>query len=189
MKKLIVGLMVVGLVGLMAGGAMGASTDTEHIYLLITPSIIVNLTVSPTNYIDLGIVDVGVSTISWQTITLTNAGSVGITVEKAIWDDGTDWDVTLSSTVTDGFDLWSYVGDSRPGSLDAFSTAISSFNETGIGSETYMTSLTYSDGNQVDMQPVGPTSTENIWFRLDMPANVTNSNQQTIQVRLKASAK
>ena len=188
MKKMILVLMVVGLVGLMAGGA-GASTDTEHIYLLVTPSVVVDLTISPTNYINLGLVDVGVSTISWQTITLTNSGNVGFTVEKAVWDDGADWDVMLSSTVTDGFDLWSYVNDTRPGSLGVFSTAISSFNEAGIGSETYLTDLTYDDGAQVDMQPNGPTSTENIWFRLDMPATVTNTNQQTIQVRLKVSSK
>ena len=189
MRKLIVLIMALGLVGMLAGSVRAASTDTEHIYLLVTPKVIVDLTISPTNYIDLGNIDVGISTISWQTITLSNAGNVGINIDKAIWNDGDDWDVTLSSTVTDGFDLWSYVNATRPGSLGAFSTAISSFNETGVASETYLTPLTYDDGAQVDMQPVGSTSTGNIWFRLDMPASVTNMNQQTIQVRLKASSK
>ena len=183
MRKLIIGMMVVGLVGMMAGGVQGASTDAADINLFITPIVTVILDVSPTYY-DFGSVEMETSTKTLNALAMTNDGNVGFTVEKAVWDDG-GWDVTASSTTTDGFDLWAMVNNTQP-TLANFVTAVSSFNESGTGNDTYMNALTDITPAQVEMSP---TDTENLWFRIDMPQYVTTEAQQKIQVRLKATSK
>ena len=180
MKKLIIGLMAVGLVGMMGLPVMAATSDTADIYLLVTPITNVDLTITTTNYYDFGSVDLEVSTYSATGITLKNSGNVGITVEKAVWDDG-EWDITLSSTVNDGFDLWAMANATIPGGLGDFETAKSSFSKSGAGAYAYMNDLTDSGGVAVEMDA---EATENIWFRLDMPKYTTTNDQKTIQVRI-----
>ena len=177
MKKLIIGLMVVGLMGMMAGTAM-AATDSANINLLVTPVVATSLIVSPTWY-DFGNVAVKTSTGSATAITITNDGSVAITVDKAVWTDG-DWDITKSSSVQDGFFLWAMTNASVP-SHTAFETALSSFTKTLQGHNT----LRDSSAAGVTMNPSG---TESLWFRLDMPASVSNTNEQTIHVRLRGTS-
>jgi len=63
MKKLLVVLMAVGLIGFMAGAAQAQSTDAAGVDLYITPIVTVDLSVSPTYY-DFGNVELAVSTIS-----------------------------------------------------------------------------------------------------------------------------
>ena len=180
MKKLLVVGMVVGLLGLMAGTVMAASTDSANVNLLVTPVVLTSLTVSPTYY-DFGNVDVKASTCSVSALTLTNDGTIGILIDKTLWaQDG--WRIDYSSTAQDGFDLWAMVGDNQPGQA-TFETALSSFNETGLYA---LNALTEGSGTQVDMDPL---DTESIWFRLDMPGTVTETRQQLLHVRLRATAK
>jgi hypothetical protein len=185
MKKLLLAVLVAGLLGLAAGNAMAAtSTDSANIDLLVTPVVIVDLNVTPTYY-NFGNIDLQTSTMSLTALTLSNAGNVGFKIEKAVWANGADWDITKSSTQTNGFDLWAMVNASKPTLLSEFAAASAGFNEAGTGSDTYMNALKDSGGVQVNMSP---TQTQNMWFRLDMPKYVTKEAQQTIKVRLKATA-
>ena len=182
MKKLLAVLMVVGLLGMMAGTVMaGSSTDSANVSLLVTPVVTASLTVSPTFY-NFGSVDLNKSTCSTSGLTITNDGDVGITVDKTVWDDAS-WDVTASSTVLDGFDLWAMASDTAVGQGD-FETALSSFNESALMSA--YNALTDISKAAISIDPL---NTKSIWFRLDMPKYVTVSGEQTIHVRLRGNAR
>jgi len=183
MKKMFLWMVVaVGIMGLMAGAAMAAgSTDSVNINLLVTPLVRVDLNASPTYY-NFGSVPLKTSTCSVTALTLTNAGNVGITVDKTVWTNET-WDITLSSTQTNGYDLWAMVkSGAAPGQVD-FENAKSSFNESGLQA---LNPLTTSLAAAVTMNP---EQAESLWFRLDMPKYVSSEKQRTIHVRLKATAR
>jgi len=182
MKKLLLAVLVAGLLGLAGGNLMAAtSTDSANINLLVTPIVAVDLNVSPTYY-DFGNVMVKTSTCSVTALTLTNAGTVGFSVDKAVWDDGTDWEITKSSTEQNGFDLWAMVKATQAGMADYTTAADYKMNKVvGSGGLNNLK----DGGTLVTMDPL---ATRNLWFRLDMPTSVGNMNQQTIKVRLRASS-
>ena len=182
MKKLILVMMVVGLAGMLAGTVRGASTDSADINLLVTPVITVTLNVSPTYY-DFGNVDVQITTCSITALTLSNDGTVGILLEKAVWNDD-DWDIEKSSTVQDGFDMWAMTKETQPGQseyTDPNDKFVKLLLDAGYN-ELY----NRTDGQQEDLDS---EETKDLWFRLDMPKYVTNTDQKTIQVRIKATSK
>ncbi len=178
MKKLILGLMVVGLVGLMAGTGE-AATDSNDIDLYVTPLVTTSLTVSPTFY-NFGIVAVDSSTGSVSALVLTNDGDIEIVIRKEITaSDG--WYITRSSSAEDGFDLWAMVSDSQPDHA-TFENTFASFSKTGLGVENI---LPYTTGSQVTMSK---DETNNMWFRLDMPYAVSESREQKIEIQLTAES-
>ena len=176
MKKLIVGLMVVGLVGMMGLPVMAATTDSANVSLIVTPVVKVDLNVSPTYY-NFGFVDVLTSTASITSLTLTNAGDVGINIDKTVWDDA-EWRIDYSSTTQDGFGLWAMTDDNQPGQSN-YTTVNGHEFDNEIGTFSNLTELGGGD------ESMDPSDTESIWFRLDMPDNVGNTNQQTIHIRLR----
>ena len=180
MKKLIVGLMVVGILGMMAGMGEAAVTDDVKINLFITPVVITSLTVSPTYY-NFGSVDVDTSTGSVTSLLLTNDGDIDITIEKEMLEDGANWDITLSSSVEDGFRLWAMVSAGQP-SHAAFETGVSSFSKVALST---LNDLTDTTGTQVEMSK---DETKNLWFRLDMPYAVSVTDEQKIKIRLMATS-
>ena len=180
MKKLIVGLMVVGMIGMMAGIGY-AATDAAYINLLVTPVVTTSLTVSPTYYV-FGSVAVGTSTGSATALTLTNNGDIDFSVQKEVTNDD-DWVIEISSTAKDGFDLWALVSDNQPDHA-AFVTAVSSFGKDGINQLTNL-----HDGDDSNNQlAMSKDQTDLLWFRLDMPYAVSQSAEQTITVRLTATS-
>jgi hypothetical protein len=172
--------MVVGVVGMLAGTGEAASTDDVKINLFITPIVTTSLTVSPTYY-DFESVDLKTSTGSTSALMLTNDGNVDFTVEKTVIAAGV-WDVELSSTSKDGFILWAMVSDGQPNHA-AFVTGESSFSNVGLGD---LNDLTDSTKAQVSMST---DETKNLWFRLDMPYEVSTVVEQKLQIRLMATPK
>ena len=178
MKKLIVVLMVVGLLGMMAGTGE-AATDTNDIDLYVTPVVITSLTVSPTFY-SFGNVNVAVSTGSVSALVLTNDGDIEIVITKEVTgDDG--WYISRSSSAEDGFDLWAMVSDNQPTHAD-FENTFASFSKAALGTENI---LPYTTGTQVIMSK---DETNNMWFRLDMPYAASQSREQKIQIQLTATS-
>ncbi len=180
MKRLVILLMAVGLVGLMAGTGE-AATEPARIDLYITPIVLTSLTVSPTFY-NFGSVNVDMSTGSTSALTMTNDGDIDITIEKEMFADGAAWDITKSSSVEDGFLLWAMVAAVGPPSHAAFVTGISSFSEVALDTLNF---LTDTAGAQIEMSK---DETRNLWFRLDMPYAVSTVAEQKIQIRLKATS-
>ncbi len=179
MKKLIVGLMVVGLVGMMAGMGEAATTDDVKINLFVTPIVTTSLTVSPTFY-NFGIVAVGSSTGSASALVLTNDGDIEIVIRKEITaSDG--WYITRSSSAEDGFDLWAMVSDNQPTHAD-FENTFASFSKVAVGTENI---LPDTGGTQITMSK---DETNNMWFRLDMPGATSESREQKIQIQLTATS-
>ena len=155
-----------------------AGTTYRSVDLVVTPIVTEALTASPTYY-NFGALNVETSSNSASAIVLQNTGGVGITLEKAVSADGA-WDVTQSSAVTDGFDLWAQCNATRP-NMNTFTTGNThNFNETALN--TY-NNLTTNAGAQVSLTP---TSTANMWFMIDMPKSVTVTDAQTITVSIKA---
>ena len=183
MKKLVVGLMVIGLVGMMGLPAMAATTDSANVSLLVTPVVKVDLDVSPTYY-NFGFVDVMTSTASITALTLTNAGEVGLNIDKTVWDDA-EWRIDYSSTTQDGFDLWAMTKNSQPGLATFDSEANYKFTK-GTGESNFSDLFSHDTAADEDLDS---EETAELWFRLDMPVFVTNTNQQTIHVRLRGFAK
>ena len=180
MKKLIVGLMVVGILGMMVGTGF-AATDATMINLLVTPVVTTSLTVSPTYY-DFGSVSVQSTTGSVTALTLTNNGDIDITVQKECTDDD-GWHIQVSSTAEDGFDLWALVSDNQPNHT-AFVTAIASFGKN----DTYQVTNLHDADNSNAQLLMSKDQTDLMWFRLDMPYAVSQSAEQTIKVRLTATS-
>ena len=179
MKKMfLVMLVVMGVVGMMAGVAM-AATSTTYISLLVTPITSTSLMVSPTYY-NFGNVAVKTSTCSTTALTLTNNGSVGVTVDKVVWDDDT-WRVDYSSTTQDGFRLYAMVNVSAAGAA-LFDTGKATFTTTA---QTGWNALTNSSAAAVTMNP---DATNSLWFRLDMPKSTSNQAQKTIHVRIRGTS-
>ncbi len=178
MKRLTLALVVVGILGMVAGTGW-AATDPAKIDLYITPIVTTSLTVSPTYY-NFGSVNVRTSTGSTSALTITNNGDIDITVEKEVNADD-DWNVMLSSTTKDGFILWAMVSAGQP-SHAAFVTGESSFSIAGLNQ---LNDLTDTTATQVTMSR---DDTENLWFRLDMPYSSTTSAEKKIQIRLKATS-
>ena len=163
--------------------AMAATTDSANVTLIVTPVVKVDLTVSPTYY-NFGYVDVLTSTASITSLTLTNAGDVGLTVDKAVWD-ADEWRIDYSSTTHDGFDLWAMTKNSQP-NLTTFDNVANYKFTKGTGDSSF-SDLYCKD--TVGDEDLDSEETANLWFRLDMPVYVTNTNQQTIHVRLRGFAK
>ena len=186
MKKLILALMVVGLVGMMAGTGMGASTTGVTVNLFVTPVVIVDLEISPTYY-DFANVSLGTSSnsVTGLNVKVGDEGNVGIKLEKAVWtDDG--WDVTLSSTVQDGFDLWAMTRateSARPGLADYTTANGHAYDETALITYNNLTIHGSNTQSTLDLDEEA-----SLWFRLDMPVSATESRQQKLQVRVRASA-
>ena len=179
MKKLILGLMVVGLLGVMAGTGMAQTTDTNDIDLYVTPIVITSITVSPTFY-NFGDVNVATSTGSASALTLTNDGDIEVAITKEITvSDG--WYVTRSSSAEDGFDLWAMISQTQPTHAQ-FENTFASFSKTGLGVENI---LPDTSGNQIVMSKA---ESNNMWFRLDMPYSVSLSGEQKIEVQLTATS-
>ena len=177
MRKMFLGmLMVIGVVGVMAGVAL-ASTSSANINLLVTPITTTSLTVNPTYY-NFGNVAVKTSTCSVTALVITNNGSVGITVDKTVWTDDS-WDIALSSAVQNGFNLYAMVNASAAGKA-LFDTGLSTFTKV---LQTF-NALTNSSAAAVSMVP---DATNNLWFRLDMPKSSSTSSQKTIHVRLRGT--
>ena len=171
---------------MMAGSVMAASTTGVTVDLWVTPVVIVDLAISPTYYY-FGSVDLGKSTNSATglNVQVGDEGTVGIKLEKAVWgDDG--WDVTLSSGVEDGFELWSMTK-----ATEATRPALADY--TNVNGHDYDESALYTFNNltvhDAATQTVLTTTEEvNLWFKLDMPEKISVQGEQTLQVRIRASA-
>lgn len=175
MRKLIIGLMVV----VFGAVSVYAAEVFEDVDVYVTPIVTEALTASPTYY-NFGSLSVGTSSNSATALNLENTGQVGISLEKSVEADS-DWDITLSSTVTDGFDFWAQAPSTttaRPG-LSGF-TGNHQFDESALDAYNI---LTDDGGTQVNLNVDEQAS---LWFRIDMPAGVTTGAQQRIDVKLKA---
>lgn len=168
-----VGLLALGLFNLKADrlwadGATSISSSAV-VDVLVTPVVTVSLTANPTYY-NFGTLELNSSSISAAAVTITNAGNVGVTMQKHN-NNPSGWTIG-TSTGADIFSLYTATADARP-TLGALETAANRLS----------TSLSNLQGNggatQVSMNA---NQAVNVWFEIHMPTTTTSALQKTIPV-------
>ncbi len=146
--------------------------------ITVTPVASVSLNLSPSSYA-FGSLDVASSSNSATALTLSNSGNVNVSVTKAIQANPADWVAVASTGTIDSYTLYCATGSSRVG-LAAFGSG------TKFGALANSSALTAQDGLSSPVLPVA--GSVDLWFRLDMPASISNQSAKTITVRFSAAA-
>ena len=124
--------------------------STAEIETRVVPIVTTSLVSAPTYY-NFGNLEVGTSSNSVTALVLTNDGTVGIKIEKTVWDDD-GWDITKSTEQLNGFNLWAQIKAARPDTMDFTETSTHKFSKDGVGA-SYYSVLTDATGIQVDLTP------------------------------------
>ncbi len=179
-KKLAFGLMVLGL-GVV--GSRAYASDPIDATITVTPSVSVDLALSVTTYA-FGQLSVGVnvSSVSASSITLRNDGTVDVTINKKILNNGGWTAADISGSGTPGVNTYAlYLATSsvRPIKTD-FLLAPHLFDGTNVDSALkglggVVTSTITTSG--------GAMNEAYLWFRLDMPTQVTSTIGREITMR------
>jgi hypothetical protein len=123
-------------------------------------------------------------------VQLQYSGGSNALVDKTVWNitsAGTAWTLAVATGTTNEC-VFGCVANGTRVSLDNhwtngnYGTSYSSFSLT---EQTYMPLKQQSDGSQVQM--TSPSSNQDVWFKIDVPDDVSSSDQQTIQVRFRAT--
>jgi hypothetical protein len=168
------------LLGLLSGLGVGKSWATNtpvDATITVTPIVNVSLSISPTSYA-YGLLAVNSSSITAAALTLSNNGDVDETVSKQIQSDPTNWIGDVSTTTPNHYILYVATSTTRPNLTD-FTTGNHRFGT--VGTPTGLKGL--GGGSPIVTTSAGTLPSVNLWFRLDMPVQVTTSASQTITVR------
>ena len=180
-------LVAVGVMVALAGSKAWAVTGTVDGTITVTPIVTVSLSLSPTTYA-YGQLAVNTSSVSASALTLSNAGSVGVSLTKAISANPANWVADTSSTTANHFILYVATSTARPAVSD-FIVANPTDYTSMFGALNNSSSLLGITGNSQNLDPAGGSvPNESLWFRLDMPTGVTTSAGQTIKVTFTGTA-
>ena len=164
------GVMVLG-IGMVSGRAAANPVDGT---ITVTPVGNVVLTLAPTTYA-FGDVDVAISTVALSSITLTNGGTVNVTVDKRIQTESAPAGWT-AGTAAAGDTYVLYVSTSlTPPDPTEFTAGDHRF-----GAEANVTPL---DGLGGSTPTIATSNSVDLWFKLDMPTSVAAQTARTITVR------
>jgi len=178
-EKILVLMVVVLFVG--AGLVYAAEADTADVDILVTPGISVTLSASPTYY-NFGTVTVNQSSVSVNVanqIKLTNGGTVGVTLEKKMTNDGSWTLVQDAPDAKDEFRLWCVGNTDTQPAANVFETAYSTFAAVNTNNN-----LVDTAGSQISLDAGKGTTT---WFRIDMPPTVSNNDPQKFDITFTAT--
>ena len=172
--------LVAVVVGMLGTKAWASNTPADAT-ITVTPVANVSLQIAPTTYA-FGTQNVGSSVVTTSTLTLTNNGQVGVTVNKEILTDPSGWTAS-TATGADQYVLWvaTQVYSSAP-SAGAFPTS------ARMGAQGNLTQLLGMGGGSVALSPTGAGAATALWFRLDMPSSTSNSQAKTITVEFQGVA-
>ena len=176
MKRLIgLGLAILLVCGLSVVSFAGETT--RDVTITVAPVVEEAFTIVP-NTIDLGTVDVGVSTGNVTALVITSTGTVTLTFEKTVWSITATNPWTLGTPAKDVFMLKAQAQNAAGVWTNEgvkFSTTTTTYND-----------LTAENGtSQLSLDKDVP---ENLWFMLDMPTSVGHGDSQEILVRIKGTS-
>ena len=200
LSKLLMVLAVVGLVGVT--NVWGVDTSTQTVTITVTPITVSMFSIDPDTYA-FGDLDLAISSNSASggvCPIIQNNGDVGLSLEKTVWSISsagtTPWDLATSTGTINEFVLWAMtegqegvVGD-RPTIADfdmgtGYELSHSSFS---ITEQQYNDLTQESGGTQETLTPNGQDGdSAALWFRIDMPSAVSESAQQSIVVKIRAT--
>jgi hypothetical protein len=168
------------------GQRQAVATNPVDGTITVTPVATVDLTLSPTTYA-FGAIDVGASTVTVSALTLSNSGSVDVTVDKRIqtqsnpagWSAST---IASPNNAPNTYALFVATAAARPtaGSFDVTSHL---FNGTSANALRGL-----GGGSPVVTTSAGALPSVDLWFRLDMPTSVVDSQAREITVRFTGTA-
>jgi hypothetical protein len=171
------GLAAAVMVGLGSPGAWAYTPSTDAT-ITITPIVDVSLSVSPTTYA-FGSLAVNTSSVTATSLVVTNDGNIDATIAKQIQSNSADWIADTSSTTANHFVLYVATSTTRPAMTDFTNT------DHRFGAVANVTPLKGLGGSSPIVTAGGGSASPALalWFRLDMPMQVTTSAAQTITVR------
>jgi len=181
MKRLIgLGLAILLVCGLGVVSFAGEATPVD-VKITVTPVTAEAFTITPST-ITLGTVDVGVSTGNVSALVIENTGNILLTFTK-----------TVQSITGSAAHAWTM---SDPAAANTFLLHAQAQAAAGVWTndavEFSTTTVTYNNltdasGVQLSLDSE-VTTTENLWFMLDMPTSVDYSDTQTIMARIKGTS-
>ena len=181
-KKLMKLLLVVPLVAVftVAAFADGDTSEdaTANVDVIVQPEVDLILH-APINEYNFGSLPVETSSNAADSVTLQNQSEVHIRLEREVAGvsaDGEEWSLTDGSPGHDQFGLWMEVAGER---VDGYEEFHSNSRITGAANER----LTDSAGDDVVLTI---DQIVQAWFRIDMPATVSDTTEQTIDVMVTA---
>ena len=178
MKRLIgLGLAILLVCGLSV--VSFAAEVTQDVTITVTPVTAEAFTITPAE-INLGTVDVGVSTGNVSALEIENTGNITLTFTKTVQsisgDSAHDW------TMDD------------PAAANAFLLHAQAQAAAGVWTDPAVefstTTTTYNnltDASAVQLSLI-MDATQNLWFMLDMPTSISYSDTQTITARIKGTS-
>ncbi len=154
--------------------------------ITVTPVATVDLTLSPTTYA-FGSLDVGVTTVTASALSLSNNGSVDVTVDKRIQTQSSPagWfasTIASPNNAANTYALYVATAAVRPAS-GAFSVASHLFDGTGANPLRGL-----GGSSPVVTTSGGSLPSVDLWFRLDMPTSVADNSAREITVRFTGTA-
>ena len=166
-------------IGLFGRGTAHAVDAT----ITVTPNPSLNLTIAPTTYSFGTSVDVALSTVAISSLTITNAGQVSLTVNKAITNQSNPagWTAAGVGDPTPDLDryvLYAATSTFHPG--EQFTNADHLFN--GLNNANAL------EGVGGSAPTLGISGRVDVWFKLQMPNSVSNSTARTITVAFTGQA-
>ena len=164
------------IVGMCSAGSWAYTPSTDAT-ITVTPIVDVSLSISPTTYA-FGALAVNTSSVTAVGLSLSNDGTIDATVDKRIQSDPADWVADTSSTTPNHYVLYVATSTTRP--------ALTDFNSVDhqFGAVANVTPVKGIGGGSPIVTTVGgAVPTLAMWFRLDMPTQVTTAAAQTITVR------
>ena len=182
MKRLVIGLMVVGLIG-MAGlaNAQQASTSTV-VKVTCAPALSVSVDIPEYDFVSMGTDE---SQISSSSATITN-DSTGRTEDYTI-DCSTytaDWDIVVSTSPgTDEFGLQALFNATPPSSGDF---AVNDCLDDNASSQNMDDPAFTVDSSGYDGDNITKDTQRVLWFRMHTPSNTSSQSQQEVTVTITA---
>ena len=164
------------MVGLSSSTGWATNTPADAT-ITVTPIVNVSLAISPTTYA-FGALAVNTSSVTATKLTLSNNGDVDATVDKRVQSDPANWIADVSSTTPNHYVLFVATATTRPAVTD-FTTANHRFGL--VSAATALKGL--GGGSPIVTTSAGTLPSVDLWFRLDMPMQVTTAAAQTITVR------
>ncbi len=157
------------------------AANPEDGTITVTPVATVNLTISPTTYA-FGPLTVNTSSVSATAVTLTNAGTVDVTVTKNIQTQSNPVGWTAATIASpnvgrDTYALYVATAAARPSAV-SFNEANHLFNGTGSNSL-----LGLGGGSPVITTSGGALPNVSLWFKLNMPSQVSSQAAREITIR------
>jgi hypothetical protein len=170
-------------VGLGALGSRAYASDPIDATITVTPNVTVDLALSVTTYA-FGQLNVGVnvSSVTASSITLRNVGTIDVTIDKSITNAGGWTAANIAGSGTPGVDtfaLYVATGTARPAKTD-FAVAPHLFN--GTGGANKLMGIGGVDVSTITVSG-GAMNEAYMWFRLDMPTQVTSGASREISMR------